>query len=75
MLPLQLFPHNSQSLTEKMGFPGGSVVENPPAMQETWVRSLGGEEGNDNLLQQPWLEISWTEEPGGYNPGVAKGLT
>ena len=75
MLPLQLFPHNSQSLTEKMGFPGGSMVENPPAMQETWVRSLSGEGGNDNLLQQSWLEISWTEEPGGYSPGAAKGLT
>ena len=23
------------------GFPGGSVVKNPPAMWETWVRSLG----------------------------------
>ena len=29
------------------GFPGGSVVKNPPAMQETretQVRSLGGED-------------------------------
>ena len=29
-----------------MGFPGGSVVKNPPAMeepQETWVQSLGRE--------------------------------
>ena len=25
-------------------FPGGSVVKNPPAMQETWVQSLGGED-------------------------------
>ena len=25
----------------KVGFPGGSVVKNPPAMQETWVGSLG----------------------------------
>ena len=24
-----------------MGFPDGSVVKNLPAMQETWVRSLG----------------------------------
>ena len=24
-----------------MGFPGGSLVENLPAMQETWVPSLG----------------------------------
>ena len=30
-----------------MGFPGDSVVKNLPAMQEmqeTWVRSLGGED-------------------------------
>ena len=26
------------------GFPGGSVVKNPPANQETLVRSLGQEE-------------------------------
>ena len=25
-------------------FPGGSVVKNPPAMQETWVRSLDQED-------------------------------
>ena len=27
-----------------LGFPGGSVVKNPPAIQETWVRSLGQED-------------------------------
>ena len=27
-----------------MGFPGGSVVRNLPAMQETWVRALGQED-------------------------------
>ena len=26
------------------GFPSGSVVKNPPAMGETWVRSLGWED-------------------------------
>ena len=25
-------------------FPGGSVVKNPPAMQETWGQSLGQED-------------------------------
>ena len=29
---------------EDLGFPGGSVVKNLPSMQETWVRSLGGED-------------------------------
>ena len=27
----------------RMGFPGGSVVRNPPEMQETWVQYLGQE--------------------------------
>ena len=27
-----------------MGFPGGSVVKNLPAMQETWVQSLDWED-------------------------------
>jgi len=27
-----------------VGFPGGSAVKNPPAMQETRVRSLGRED-------------------------------
>ena len=27
-----------------MGFCGGSVVKNPPVMQETWVQSLGWED-------------------------------
>ena len=28
----------------KKCFPGGSAVKNLPAMQETWVRSLGWED-------------------------------
>ena len=51
------------------GFPGGSVVKNAPAMQETRVQSLGQE---DPLEQEvathsrilAW-EIPWTEEPDG----------
>ena len=27
-----------------MGFPGGQMVKNPPAMRETWVQSLGWED-------------------------------
>ena len=27
-----------------MGFPGGSAVKNPPAMQETWVQYVGWED-------------------------------
>ena len=41
-----------------LGFPGGSVVKNPPAVQEMQVQSLGGEdcgEGNGNPLQYSCL--------------------
>ena len=42
-----------------MDFPGGSVVKNPSAKQETHVRSLGSRrslgEGNGNLLQYSCL--------------------
>ena len=51
------------------GFPRGSVVKNPPAMQETWVRSLGWENPLEKEMAThssilAW-EIPWTEEPGG----------
>ena len=43
-----------------MGFPDVSAEKDLPAMQETWVRSLGWEnpsgEGNDNPLQYSCLE-------------------
>ena len=54
-----------------MGFPGGSVVKNPPAMQESQeeqVPSLGQEDpmaesmaAHSSVLT--W-RIPWTEEPG-----------
>ena len=49
------------------GFPDGAVVKNPPAMQETQVRSLGQEdsleEEMENLSSIP--SIPGTQEPGG----------
>ena len=52
-----------------VGFPRGSAVKAPPAMQETWIQSLGQEDTlqkematHSNILA--W-EIPWTEEPGG----------
>ena len=42
-----------------MGFPGDSVVRNPPARKEMWVRSLGWEDplenGNGNPPQYSCL--------------------
>ena len=41
------------------------MVKNLPAMQDTWVRSLGQEDPleNGNPFQYPW-RILWKEEPG-----------
>ena len=54
---------------DQWGFPGGTVVKNPPAKQETEVQSLGWEDppekgmaAHSNILA--W-EIPWTEEPDG----------
>ena len=50
-------------------FPGRSVVKYLPAMQETWVRSLGGEDplekGMDTHCSILAWKITWTEEPDG----------
>ena len=64
--------YNTHQVKHKLGFPGGSVVKNLPAMQkmpEIQVRSLGREkpleEGmatHTNILA--W-KISWTEKLGG----------
>ena len=53
----------------KRDFPGGSAIKNLPAMQETWVPSLG----QKDLLEKEMTnyssilawEIRWTEESGG----------
>ena len=50
------------------GFPGGSVVKNLPANQDTWVWSLEKETATHSTILA-W-EIPWTEEPGGqYSMG------
>ena len=52
-----------------MGFPDNSAGKNPPAMQETWVLSLGWEDPLEEEIATnssifAW-RIPWTEEPGG----------
>ena len=54
------------------GFPDGSLVKSLPAMKETWVQSLGGEDplaegmaAHSSVLA--W-RTPWTEEPGGCSP-------
>ena len=51
------------------GFLSGSAVKNPPAIQETQVRSLGQEDPLEEVMATyssilAW-RIPWTEEPGG----------
>ena len=63
-----------------MGFPGGIVVKNLPAMQETRVQSLGWEdpleEGTATDSSILAWKIPWTEETGGATVhGVAKSQT
>jgi len=55
--------NNCILLRESQGFPGGSVVRNPPANLETWVqrsgRSLGVGNGNPHQYSCPEDPIHW----------------
>ena len=45
------------------------LVKNPPAMQETWIRSLGWEDPLEKGVATHFSILAWkiprTEEPGG----------
>ena len=51
-----------------MDFPGGSVLKNPLAVQETCVQFLGQKEPLEKEMTAHSIilawEIPWTEEPG-----------
>ena len=53
----------AQGISKKMGFPGGSVGKESPAMQETWVQPLGRED--------PWRK-KWQPTPV-FLPGKSHG--
>ena len=63
-----------------MGVPIGSVVKNPPAMQEMSIRSLGQEYPLEKEMAThssvlAW-KIQWTEEHGGLQTmGLQKSRT
>ena len=42
-----------------LGFPGGSAVKNLPAMQETWVLSLGWEDSLENGMANNSSILAW----------------
>ena len=51
-----------------MGFPGSSVVKNPPAMQKMRVQSQGGEDTLEKEIASHSSILAWeipcTEKPG-----------
>ena len=47
------------------GFPVAQSVKNLPAMQETWIQSLGWEDSLEKEMGILAWKISWTEDPGG----------
>ena len=53
-------------------FPVAQMVKNPPAMQETWVWSLGQEDPLEEGMAAHSSILTWkipcAEEPGGYSP-------
>ena len=57
------FKSQKQRSPSTSSFSGGSVVKNPPAMQETWVGSLGWEDPLEKeiatLSSVPVWEIPW----------------
>ena len=42
-----------------MGFPGGSDGKDPPAMQETWVHSLGWEDPLEESMVTHSSILAW----------------
>ena len=61
-----------------MGFPGGSVIKNLPAMQEMQVGSLGRDDPLEGGMAThssilAW-RIPWTEEPGGLQSIRSQGV-
>ena len=50
-------------------FPSGSAIRNPPAMQDTWVWSLGQEDPLEEGMATHSSILAWkiplTEKPGG----------
>ena len=68
---MQKYIHTWASLVAKM-------VKNLPAMQDTWVRSLGQEDplqkGMATHFSVLALKIPWTEEPGGLQSMGCKKL-
>ena len=60
-----MYAEDQKTVTCYPGFPGGSEVNNPPAMKEMWVQSLGWEDPLEEEMAThssilAW-KIPWTE--------------
>ena len=51
-----------QIANSRLGFPYGSVVKNLPAVQKTWVCSLGQEDPLEKKRATHPSILAWTEE-------------
>ena len=66
-----MIPESGRSPEEGIGYPlqysWAQMVKNPPAMWETWVRTLGWEDPLEEDMATLFLpgEFPWTKEPGG----------
>ena len=58
-----------ESGKKNLGFPDDLAVKNPPAMQETWMRSMHWEDPLEkNMATHPSVlagKLPWTDEPAG----------
>ena len=61
--------HSYHTVLKIVCFPSGSVVKNPPAIQETWAQSLGQEDLLEKEMATSSSILAWripqTEEPSG----------
>ena len=52
------------------------IIKNLPAMQETWVQSLGREDPLEKRMETHSSILAWTDQPGGLGiHGVTKSKT
>ena len=75
----QAIKEHSETYAEAWGFPAGLAVKNLPAMQETWVQSLGWEDPLEKKTAThssilAW-KTPWTEEPGGIQSMGSQRMT
>ena len=66
-----------RDLRSRVGFPGGSVVNNSPAVQEMWVWFLGGDFLEEEMPTHSSIlawGIPWTEETGGLQSMVLQSI-